>query len=93
VRLVAQGRANAIVENIDFFMRHTTNYPDVKWVVLPDPIDVGYCAIGLQQGSYPLRDVLNIVLYGLHASNFVNETWEKWYGAPMLVKVVPSPYF
>ena len=93
VRLVAQGRANAIVENIDFFMRHTKNYPDVKWVVLPDPIDVGYCAIGLQQGNYPLRDVLNIILYGLHSSNYVNETWEKWYGAPMLVKVVPSPYF
>jgi polar amino acid transport system substrate-binding protein len=93
VRLVAQGRADAIVENIDFFMRHTKNYPDVKWVVLPDPIDVGYCAIGLQQRNYPLRDVLNIILYGLHSSNFVNETWEKWYGAPMLVKVVPSPYF
>ena len=72
--LVAQGRADAIVENIDFFMRHTKNYPDVKWVVLPDPIDVGYCAIGLQQGNYPLRDVLNIILYGLHSSNFVNET-------------------
>ena len=93
VRLVAQGRADAIVENIDFFMRHTKNYPDVKWVVLPDPIDVGYCAIGLQQGNYPLRDTLNIILYGLHSSNYVNETWEKWYGAPMLVKIVPSPYF
>ncbi len=93
VRLVAQGRADAIVENIDFFMKHTRNYPDVKWVVLPDPIDVGYCAIGLQLGNYPLRDTLNIVLYGLHASNYINETWEKWYGAPMLVKVVPSPYF
>ena len=73
--------------------RQTKNYPDVKWKVLPDPIDVGYCAIGVGRGNYPLRDVLNIVLYGLHSCNFVNETWEKWYGAPMLVKVVPSPYF
>jgi polar amino acid transport system substrate-binding protein len=93
VRLVGQGRADAIVENIDFFMRHTKNYTDVNWVVMPEPIDIGYCAIGLQQGNYPLRDTLNIVLYGLHSSNYVNETWEKWYGAPMLVKVVPSPYF
>ena len=23
----------------------------------------------------------------------VNQTWEKWYGAPMLAKVVPNPYF
>jgi polar amino acid transport system substrate-binding protein len=93
VRLVAQGRADAIVENIDFFMKHTKNYPDVKWKVLPNPIDIGYCAIGVQRGNYPLRDALNIVLYSLHSSNFVNETWEKWYGSPMLVKIVPNPYF
>ncbi len=93
VRLVAQGRADAIVENIDFFMKHTKNYPDVKWKILPDPIDIGWCAIGVQRGNYPLRDVLNITLYSLHSSNFVNESWEKWYGAPMLVKVTPNPYF
>lgn len=93
VRLVAQGRADAIVENIDFFMKHTKNYPDVKWRILPKPIDVGYCAIGVQRGNYPLRDALNIALYSLHASNFVNETWEKWYGSPMLVKIEPDPYF
>ena len=51
------------------------------------PID----AIGVQRGNYPLRDFLNIVLYNLHSSDFVNDTWEKWYGAPMLVKVVPNP--
>jgi polar amino acid transport system substrate-binding protein len=93
VRLVAQGRADAIVENIDFFMKHTKNYPDVNWKVLPKPIDVGWCAIGVQRGNYPLRDALNIVLYNLHSSNFVNESWEKWYGSPMLVKVEPNPYF
>lgn len=93
VRLVGQGRADAIVENIDFFMAHTKNYPDVKWKVLAEPIDVAYCAIGVQRGNYPLRDVLNIVLYNLHSSNTVNETWEKWYGAPMLVKIEASPYF
>ena len=93
VRMVAQGRADAIVENIDFFMKHTKNYPDVHWKVLPNPIDIGWDAIGVQRGNYPLRDVLNIILYNLHSSNFVNESWEKWYGAPMLVKVTPNPYF
>ena len=91
VRLVAQGRAQAIVENIDFFMAHTKNYPDVKWRVLPDPIFTGYCGIGVSKGNYGLRDVLNIILYNLHSSNTVNATWEKWYGAPMLVKVTPNP--
>ena len=93
VRLVAQGRADAIVENIDFFMAFTKNYPDVKWRVLPDPIDVAYCAIGVSQGNENLAEVLNIALYNLHSSGMVNTTWEQFYGAPMLRKVEPSPYF
>ena len=93
VRMVAQGRADAIVENIDFFMAHTKNHPNVNWRVLKDPIFVGYCAIGVSKGNYGLRDVLNIILYSLHSANTVNELWEKWYGAPMLVTVKPNPYF
>ena len=51
VRLVGQGRADAIVENIDFFMGFTKNYPDVNWRVVEEPIFVAYCAIGVQQGN------------------------------------------
>jgi polar amino acid transport system substrate-binding protein len=93
VRSVAQGRADVIIENIDFFMGHTKNYPDVKWKVIPDTIFVGQCGIGVSKGNYSLRDTLNIVLYDLHSSNTVNDTWEKWYGAPMLVPVIASAYF
>ena len=93
VRLVGQGRADAIVENIDFFMAHTSNYPDVNWRVLSDTIFVAYCAIGVGQGNFALRDTLNIVLHGLHSSNTINATWEKWYGAPMLAPVVETPFF
>lgn len=93
VRIVAQGRADAIVENIDFFMAHTKNYSNVQWKVLPDPIDVAYCGIGVARGNYALRDVINIALFNLHSSGTVNERWERWYGAPMLVKIIPNPYF
>lgn len=93
VRLVAQGRADAIVENIDFFIAFTENYPDVNWRVVEEPIFVAYCAIGLQQGRANLQEVLNIILYDLHASGMVNETWEKHYGAPMLRAVEPDPFF
>ena len=93
VRLVAQGRADAIVENIDFFMAFTKNYPDINWRVVEEPIFVAYCAIGLQQGQDNLKEVLNIILYDLHSSGMVNETWERFYGAPMLQPVVPSPWF
>jgi len=93
VRSVAQGRADVIIENIDFFMVHTKNYSDVKWRILPGTIYVAQCGIGVSKGNYSLRDTLNIALYVLHSENVVNETWEKWYGASMLVKVVPSAYF
>ena len=93
VRLVGQGRADAIVENIDFFMAHTKNYTDVNWRVLSDTIFVAYCAIGVGQGNFALRDTLNIVLHGLHSSGTINATWEKWYGAPMLAPVVETPFF
>ncbi|MFV2054721.1 transporter substrate-binding domain-containing protein [Aliiroseovarius sp. YM-037] len=93
VRLVGQGRADAIVENIDFFMAFTENYPDVNWRVVENPIFVAYCAIGVSQGNENLTEVLNIALYSLHSSGMVNETWEKHYGAPMLRTVDPVPYF
>lgn len=93
VRLVAQGRADAIVENIDFFMAQTKNYPDVKWKVLPETIDVSYDCVGVSKGNDSLRHTLNIALFAMHSADFVNQTWEKWYGAPMLVKIVPNPYF
>ena len=53
VRLVGQGRADAIVENIDFFMAQTKNYPDVKWKVLPKTIDVSYDSIGVRPRQLP----------------------------------------
>lgn len=93
VRLVGQGRADAIVENIDFFMAFTENYPDVSWRVVENPIFVAYCAIGVGQGNDNLVEVLNIILYDLHSSGFVDATWEQFYGAPMLRSVVPDPYF
>jgi polar amino acid transport system substrate-binding protein len=93
VRAVAQGRGDAIIENIDFFMAFTKNYPDVKWKTLGDKIFVNYDCIGVARHNDGLRGFLNILLYELHTQNVVNEAWEKWYKAPMLVPVVPSPYF
>ena len=60
VRAVAQGRADAIIENIDFFMSFTKNYPDVKWKVLDDTIFVAYDSIGVQRGNDALRNFLNV---------------------------------
>lgn len=93
VRLVAQGRADAIVENIDFFMGFTGNHEGVNWRVVPEPIFVAYCALGVSQGNDNLTEVLNIILYDLHSSGTVKEVWEANYGAPMLREVPVTPWF
>ena len=93
IRAIAQGRADALVENVDFFLGFTRNYKAVNWRVLDDPIFVAYCAIGLGKGNRALRDYLNILLFDLHSSGEVGALWEKWYGAPMAVPIEADPWF
>lgn len=94
IRTLAQGRADAYVENLDFAMGTARkSYPDVKWKILPEIINVAYDGIGVQKGNDSLRLFLNVLLYNMHTSQFVNDTWEKWYGAPPVVKIEPNPYF
>lgn len=93
IRAIAQGRADALVENVDFFIRFTENYRNVNWRVLTDPIYVAYCSIGVGRGNNNLIDFLNILLYDLHSSGAIDELWTMWYGAPMAVPIEPAPYF
>jgi polar amino acid transport system substrate-binding protein len=93
VRTVAQGRADAVVEMLDFFVAFTKNHTDVKWNVLPNKIDVGWDAIGVQKGNYGLRDCINIALYKLHSSGYVDAEWQKAFGSDMLEKIPHQPYF
>ena len=93
IRSIAQGRADALVENVDFFLRFTKNYPNVRWRVLDDPIHVAWCSIGVGKGNYALRDFLNVLLYDLHASGQIDESWRNWYGTPMAAPVDPEPFF
>ena len=93
IRAIAQGRADALVENVDFFIRFTENYRNVNWRILTDPIYVAYCSIGVGRGNDNLIDFLNILLYDLHSSGVIDELWTLWYGAPMAVPIEPAPYF
>lgn len=87
IRAIAQGRADALVENVDFFVGFTRNYPEVKWRVLADPIFVAYCAVGIAKGNASLQAFLNAQLRDMHRSGIVDGLWRKWYGAPMTVPV------
>jgi His/Glu/Gln/Arg/opine family amino acid ABC transporter permease subunit len=85
IRAIAQGRADALVENVDFFLGFTRNYPDVKWRVLPEPIFTAWCGIGLAKGNEPLRAAIDTALIALHRDGTVGRLWETAYGAPMSV--------
>lgn len=87
VRALAQGRADALVENIDFFMNFTKNYPDVKWRTLPDHFFVAQCGIGVAKGNDSLRTAVDALLRQWHADGTIATLWQKWYGAPMAVPV------
>lgn len=93
VKAVAEGRATAIVEMLDFFVTFTKAHAGTKWRVLPEKIDIGWDAIGVSKDSHELRDVLNIILYKLHSSGFVDAQWQKAFGTAMLEKVPAQPYF
>lgn len=83
VRAIAQGRADALVENIDFFLPFTKHYGRVKWTVIDDPIFVGLCAVGLAKGDNALREALDDILLEMHESGYVSARWEHWFGSPM----------
>jgi polar amino acid transport system substrate-binding protein len=93
VRAIAQGRANALVEMLDFFTAFTKDYGEVKWKILDEKIDVGWDAIGVQKGNYALRDVLNIILFKLQSSGWVDKAWKDAFGSDPLLKVPAQPYF
>ena len=83
VRSIAQGRADAMIDVLDFVLRFTQNYP-TKWRVVAAPIEVGYDCLGIKKGNTALTERMNREIRILHTSGFVSETWRNWFGHPML---------
>ena len=83
VRAIAQGRADAMIDVMDFMTEHTRKHK-VDWRIVDAPIDTYYCAIGVQKGNDALREKLTGAIKTLHANGYVDERWKKWFGAPML---------
>ncbi|WP_426169498.1 ABC transporter substrate-binding protein/permease [Sandarakinorhabdus sp. DWP1-3-1] len=90
IRAIAQGRADALVENVDFFVGFTKNHPEIQWRVLPDPIFVAWCGIGVAKGNDGLRAAVDMALRQLHGDGSIAALWRKHYGAAMTVPVAPA---
>lgn len=93
IRALAQGRGDALLDVIDFVGGHMSAHKNVDWKVLETPVNVYYCALGVAKGSDTLEEWLNVAIYDLHNSGYVDETWKKWFGMDMIQSVQPSPYF
>lgn len=82
-----------MMEVLDFMGEHTAKYPDIKWKVVENPINIYYCGLGVAKNSAGLRDWLNVAIFEIHRSGKTNELWKKWFGIDMLKPVQSTPYF
>ena len=64
-----------------------------KWKVLETPVDVYYCCLGVAKNSRSLTDWLNVALFDLHRSGFIDRSWEKRFGVKMFAATGVTPYF
>jgi polar amino acid transport system substrate-binding protein len=93
VRALAQGRADAMIDVVDYLGNFTKNY-QVPWKILKQPIGgVDYDSIGVAKGNDTLRNWLNIALFALSENGFMAATYKKWFGIDMVVPIVANPYF
>jgi polar amino acid transport system substrate-binding protein len=92
IRALAQGRGHAMLDVVDFVGELMNRY-DVEWKVVETPVSIYYCSLGVAKGNYTLRDWLNVALYDLHRSGFIDETWRNWFGIDMIYPVQATPYF
>lgn len=58
VRAIAQGRADAMIDVMDFMTEHTAKHK-VDWRIVDAPIEVYFCGIGVQKGNDALREKLS----------------------------------
>ena len=93
LRAVAQGRADAVVEDLAY-LSQITGTVKADWRPLKEPVgEVYYNALGVAKSDATLRAWLNVALFDLQKSGFIGETWRKWYGSDMLVPVPLNPSF
>lgn len=83
VRSIAQGRADAMIDVLDFVFNYTKHY-STPWRVVDTPIDVGYDCLGINKGNTELTQRMNKEIGILQASGFVSASWQQWFGHPML---------
>ena len=93
LRAVAQGRADAVVDDLAS-LGEVAKTVDAKWMPLAGHAkEVDWDCIGVNRNDQTLRRWLNVALYSLEQGDFVQQTYKKWYGFDMSAPIPITPYF
>lgn len=93
VRALAQGRGDATIDVVDYMGQFMKSY-SVGWKILKEPIGgVDYDGMGVARGNDGLRRWLNVALFSLQQSGFIDAAYKKWFGIEMVAPIPLNPYF
>jgi polar amino acid transport system substrate-binding protein len=93
LRAVAQGRADAVVDDLAS-LGEIAKSIDAKWTPLEGHAkEVDYDCIGVAKADDSLKQWLNVALFSLEESGFIPQDYKKWYGFEMSAPVLAQPYF
>jgi polar amino acid transport system substrate-binding protein len=93
LRAVAQGRADAVIDDLASLGQIAKNV-DAKWVPLKDhAADVDWDCIGVNKPDISLKNWLNVALFSIESNGFVAAAYKKWFGFDMSASIPAQPYF
>jgi polar amino acid transport system substrate-binding protein len=93
LRAVAQGRADAVVDDLAS-LGEIAKTIDAKWAPLQGHAkEVDWDCIGVNKADATLKSWLNVTLYSLEQSDFIQDDYKKWYGFDMAAPIPYQPYF
>jgi polar amino acid transport system substrate-binding protein len=93
LRAVAQGRADAVVDDLAS-LGEVAKKIDAKWMPLAGHAkEVDWDSIGVNRNDRTLKYWLNVAIYSLEQNEFVQQSYKKWYGFDMSAPIPLNPYF
>jgi len=93
LRAVADRRAAAVVDDLAS-LGAIARRIDAQWRQLPDHAkEVDWDCIGVAKADVTLLRWLNVALFSLHSSGFIEDIYRKWFGFNMAAPIPTQPYF
>ena len=93
LRAVAQGRADAVVDDLAS-LGEISKKVEAQWMPLEGHAkEVDWDCIGVARADQSLKQWLNVAIFSLEQGEFIPQTYKKWYGFDMSAPIPFSPFF